>query len=200
MPGSGEDIVISAVFFSEASAQAGISRLYGGIHAADGDLQGQIIGNRAGPKVSQKIDSLEQGLSLEEVSSLPFQSFGTMVDDILTGLPSEDFDANSVQQVYAFGGDDTLMAKGESLWELYGGFGTDTFQIYETGLVSVRDYESMEKIELVETIFQPGESIDDIQFIISATEPFTDVSLNDRLLFKLDGYWNSENVNLSMLV
>ena len=123
-----------------------------------------------------------------------------MVDDILTGLPTEDFDANSVQQLYAFGGDDTLMAKGESLWELYGGFGTDTFQIYETGLVSVRDYESMEKIELVETIFQPGESIDDIQFIISATEPFTDVSLNDRLLFKLDGYWNSENVNLSMLV
>ncbi len=199
MPGSGDDIVISATFFSEASAQAGISRLYGGIHAADGDLQGQLIGNKTGSKVSQKIDSLEQGLSLEEVSSLPFQSFGTMVDDILTGLPSEAFDANSVQQVYGFSGDDTLMAKGESLWELYGGFGTDTFQIYETGLVSVRDYESMEKIELAESIFQLGESIDDIQFLISATEPFTDVSLNDRLLFTLDGYWNSENVNLLML-
>lgn len=199
MPGSGDDIVISATFFSEASAQAGISRLYGGIHAADGDLRGQLIGNKTGLKVSQKIDSLEQGLSLEEVSSLQSQSFGTMGDNILTGLSSEAFDANSVQQVYGFSGDDTLMAKGESLWELYGGFGMDTFQIYETGLVSVRDYESMEKIELAETILQPGESIDDIQFLISATEPFTDVSLNDRLLLTLDGYWNSENVNLLML-
>jgi hypothetical protein len=199
MPGSGDDIVISATYFSEASAQAGISRIYGGIHAADGDLQGQLIGNRSGSKVSQKIDSLLKGLPLEEVSALPIQSFGTMVDDILTGLPSESFDANSVQQLYAFGGDDTLIAKGESLWQLYGGFGKDTFQIYETGSVSLRDYESMEKIELDAAIFESSETIGDIQFNISATEPFTEVSINDRSLFKMDGYWISDDVSLSIL-
>ncbi|ABI45999.1 vanadium-dependent haloperoxidase [Synechococcus sp. CC9311] len=199
IPGVGDDVTIQAVYFTGAAAQAGDSRIYGGIHLKDGDLKGQIIGYITGLKVSRKIDSLEQGISLEELSSLPVQSFGTMKSDILTGLSMEDFDEISVHQLYAFDGDDTLIAKGESLWQLYGGSGMDTFQLFETGSVSLRDYERMEEIELASTIFQQGESIDDIQFTISATGPFTDVSINDRLLFVMDGYWISDDVSVSIL-
>ena len=122
-----------------------------------------------------------------------------MWNDILTGLTSEAFDENTVRQLYAFKGDDTLIAEGNSLWQLYGGSGMDTFQLFETGSVSLRDYERMEDIELASTIFQQGESIDDIQFTISATGPFTDVSINDRLLFTMDGYWISDDVSVSIL-
>ena len=83
IPGIGDEVTISAVYFTGAAAQAGDSRIYGGIHLKDGDLQGQIIGYITGSQVLQKIDSLEQGLSLEEVSSLPIQSFGTMKNDTL---------------------------------------------------------------------------------------------------------------------
>nr|WP_284498483.1 vanadium-dependent haloperoxidase [Synechococcus sp. MU1655] len=200
IPGIGDEVTISAVYFTGAAAQAGDSRIYGGIHLKDGDLQGQIIGYITGSQVLQKIDSLEQGLSLEEVSSLPIQLFGTMKNDTLTGLSLEDFDEIPVQQLYAFDGEDVIVVKGDSLWEVYGGSGMDTFQFYETGFVSLRDYESMEEIELAPTIFQQGESLEDIQFSISANQdPFTDVFLNDRLLFTMDGYWDPENVNLSIL-
>ena len=117
----------------------------------------------------------------------------------------EDFDEIPVQQLYAFDGEDVIVVKGDSLWEVYGGSGMDTFQFYETGSVSLRDYESMEEIELAPTIFQKGESLADIQFTISANtisannKLFTDVSLNDRLLFTMDGDWDPKNVSLSIL-
>ena len=63
----------------------------------------------------------------------------------------------------------------------------------------MRDYESMEEIELAPAFFEAGETIGDIQFNISATEPFTEVSINDRSLFKMDGYWISDDVSLSIL-
>ena len=198
-PDSMSDIVISATYFTEAAAQAGDSRIYGGIHIKDGDLKGQIIGITSAAYVSQKIESLELGLPLEEVSSLPLLSFGTMQNDILTGLSLEDYDKNSVQKIYGFDGEDTFVAKGSLPLEVYGGSGKDTFLIYETGTVSLRDYESMEKIELDAAIFEAGETIGDIQFNISATEPFTDVSLDGYLLFRMDGYWSSDDVSLSIL-
>ena len=210
MPGPGPDIVIRATYFTEAAAQAGESRLLGGIHLPEGDLQGRMIGIKSAAFVNQKINSLEQGISLEEVSSLPIQSFGTMKNDTLTGISLEDFDEIPVQQLYAFDGEDVIVVKGDSLWEVYGGSGMDTFQFYETGSVSLRDYESMEEIELAPTIFQKGESLADIQFTISANtisantisannKLFTDVSLNDRLLFTMDGDWDPKNVSLSIL-
>ena len=197
MPGSGEDIVISSTYFSEAAAQGGMSRLYGGIHLKDGDLKGQVIGNKVGSVISQKINSLEHGLLPEEVDPRPNQMFGTMDSDILTGLPSDDVSLSQIQQLYAFGGEDTITVRGGSQWQVYGGSGIDTFRFYETESLMLRDYQAMEMIELSQGIFQPGETIDDIQFIISSIEPFTDVSLNGRLLFTMDGSWGLDDVNLS---
>ena len=88
----------------------------------------------------QKINSLEQGISVAEVGQLPLQDFGTMGNDILTGLTSEAFDENSVQQLYAFKGDDLLIAEGNSLWHLYGGSGQDIFKIYETYFFILNSY------------------------------------------------------------
>ena len=199
IPGIGSDIIIEATYFSEAADQGGESRIFGGIHMPEGDLKGRIIGTQSASLVLQKINSLEQGISVEEVGPPPLQEFGTMGNDILTGLTSEAFDENTVQQLYAFNGDDTLIAEGNSLWHLYGGSGQDTFKIYETGFVIVRDYESMEEIQLAPAIFEAGGTIDDIQFNISATEPFTYVSLDERLLFKMDGSWKLDDANLSIL-
>ena len=200
MPGIGSDIIIEATYFTEAADQGGESRIFGGIHMPEGDLKGRIIGTQSASLVLQKINSLEQGISVEEVGPLPSLEFGTMGNDILTGLTSEAFDEKSVQQLYAFNGDDTLIAEGNSLWHLYGGSGQDTFKIYETGSVIVRDYESMEEIELAPALFEAGGTIGDIQFNISATEPFTYVSLDERLLFTMDGSWGLDDVNISILV
>ena len=56
----------------------------------------------------------------------------------------------------------------------------------------------MEMIKLNSEVFQLGETIEDIQFATSSIEPFTDVSLNGRLLFIMDGSWGLDDVNLSI--
>ena len=197
IPGSGEDIVISSTYFSEASAQSGMSRVYGGIHQKYGDLTGQVIGNKVGLVNSQKINSLEKGLLPEDGDPLPVQIFGTMDSDILTGLPADDVSSSQIQQLYAFGGEDTITVRGGSHWQVYGGSGIDTFRFYETDSLMLRDYQAMEMIKLNSEVFQLGETIEDIQFATSSIEPFTDVSLNGRLLFTMDGSWGLDNVNLS---
>ena len=197
IPGSGEDLVISSTYFSEASAQAGMSRIYGGIHQKDGDLKGQVIGNKVGLVNSQKINSLEKGLLPENGDPLSVQIFGTMDSDILTGLPADDVSSSKIQQLYAFGGKDIITVRGGSQWQVYGGSGIDTFRFYETESLMLRDYQAMERIELNSEIFQLGETIEDIQFAVSSIEPFTDVSLNGRTLFIMDGSWGLDDVNLS---
>ena len=55
------EITLSWASFSEAAAEAGISRLFGGIHFLDGNLEGQKIGRKVGALVWQKAKTYFNG-------------------------------------------------------------------------------------------------------------------------------------------
>src|SRR5262245_3336785 len=55
------EITLSWATFSQAAAEAGMSRLFGGIHFMDGNLQGQKVGRRVGALVWQKAQTYFNG-------------------------------------------------------------------------------------------------------------------------------------------
>jgi hypothetical protein len=54
-------ITLTWATFSEAAAEAGLSRLYGGIHFMDSNLEGQKMGRKIGATVFQKAQSYIDG-------------------------------------------------------------------------------------------------------------------------------------------
>jgi len=56
---------LSWATFTEAADEAGMSRRYGGIHFADGDLQGRAMGRRVGAEVWRKAQSYFDGSAWE---------------------------------------------------------------------------------------------------------------------------------------
>ena len=97
--------------FSEAADQAGISRLYGGIHFEDGDLNSRILGREVGNAVFEQAQFYING-GVEPQTSLNFEesdlSTGTtitIVTDQFTGvtidsndLPIFSFDATNTPE------------------------------------------------------------------------------------------------------
>ncbi len=70
--GSGDPITLSWATFSQAAEQAGMSRLLGGIHFNDGNLQGQIIGAQVGAITNAKLDLLfNSSLAPSQAASQP---------------------------------------------------------------------------------------------------------------------------------
>lgn len=61
----GEDVTLSWQTFSEAAAEAGLSRRYGGIHFQDGDLEARAMGRQIGALVWQKAQAYFLGLVIE---------------------------------------------------------------------------------------------------------------------------------------
>ncbi|OKH26836.1 phosphoesterase [Hydrococcus rivularis NIES-593] len=49
-----DTVTLSWATFTEAAEEAGMSRLYGGIHFSDGNIQSQIMGQKVGAKVWQR--------------------------------------------------------------------------------------------------------------------------------------------------
>jgi hypothetical protein len=54
-------VTLSWPTFTDAANQAGLSRLYGGIHFTTGDLEGRKIGHKVGAAVWQKAQALFNG-------------------------------------------------------------------------------------------------------------------------------------------
>jgi Ca2+-binding RTX toxin-like protein len=94
--------------FTEAADEAGISRIYGGIHFDDGDLNGRQLGQAVGEAVWQNSqDLITPGLKLE----------GSNSNDDLLGSPDND-------RFYGYQGNDTLYGNtGNDL--IYGSQGDD---------------------------------------------------------------------------
>ena len=67
-----ETITLSWSTFSEASDEAGISRIYGGIHFDDGNLNGELLGRQVGEKVFARARRLfgEKTASVPEPGAL----------------------------------------------------------------------------------------------------------------------------------
>lgn len=60
-----EDVTLSWATFTEAAEEAGMSRLYGGIHFMDGNIQGQAIGRQVGALVWWKAQSYFDGTAAQ---------------------------------------------------------------------------------------------------------------------------------------
>jgi hypothetical protein len=68
------DVTLSWPTFGDAAAQAGISRVYGGIHFDDSNLAGQDLGRTVGARVLNKARGgvlARQGVSRRGLRSLP---------------------------------------------------------------------------------------------------------------------------------
>jgi hypothetical protein len=107
----GEPIVLRWDTVYEASDEAGISRLFGGIHAQDGDLFGRAMGRAIGEQAYATSELLFSGI--DEANKVA----GTLAGNALHG-------SSGMDVVLGFGGDDRLYAnRGDD--RLYGGAGHD---------------------------------------------------------------------------
>ena len=86
------------------------------------------------------------------------------------------------------------------MWHLYGGTGIDTFKISSFKPALIRDYQLNEIIILSETLSLEGESIAQLQFSTTKEDlyAYTEIRLDDRTLFSLDGSWAKGDVSISM--
>ncbi|MFM8544053.1 MAG: hypothetical protein ACKOAP_03545 [Vulcanococcus sp.] len=193
--GTGASITLSWDYLNGAAEQAGLSRLYGGIHFNDGNWLGQILGTRAGSNASLKAFSLFNGEPDSEFTIR--QDFGTMGDDEITGLPAQPSDGR--REAYGFGGNDLLIAVGgECREDLFGGDDLDRFRLTRQGRVWIRDLQVGETIELNTGLFRNGQSLSDVAFLASEQSPgFTDLTLGREVLAHLDGVWTGAQVNLA---
>ncbi|MDJ0519050.1 MAG: calcium-binding protein [Trichodesmium sp. MO_231.B1] len=101
-------LVLEWETFSEAADEAGISRLYGGIHFDDGDINGRQLGREVGESVWSATESLIS----------PNITLGRDESDELIGTAENNFISGHRQNDLIPGGD------GNDL--LYGGKGNDT--------------------------------------------------------------------------
>ncbi len=122
--------------FTEAADEAGISRIYGGIHFDDGDLNGRALGREVGQVVWQKTqDLITPGLKLEGTDN-PDDLMGSVSHDRIYGYQGNDtlYGNNGNDLVYGSQGNDILLGhQGTDLLlgdqgndNMYGGAGDDS--------------------------------------------------------------------------
>lgn len=98
--------------FTSAADQAGISRIYGGIHFDEGDLKGRALGRQVGSSVwDQALFFINGGRAVHSI-------VGTEAPDVLQGTAGENW-------IVGLGGDDIIWA-GQGNDQVLGGEGYDT--------------------------------------------------------------------------
>jgi len=201
-----EEATLSWNYYSQAVLEAGISRLYGGIHMMDGNWQGLMAGTRIGHFSLRKTEALFAGRSLDRDRTdrgLPVLVFGTMGDDVELGPARERRSARKAAlraEVYGFGGDDVLTApngKRSQEIELFGGDGLDTFVIGHAPGVIIRDYEAGETLVVAKRrrssgymgqIKQYGDGVS-VKVVQNIHGPVTHLRIGGHLVARLDGEW-----------
>ncbi|AFZ43272.1 phosphoesterase PA-phosphatase related protein [Halothece sp. PCC 7418] len=133
-----EPVTLEWETFREAADEAGVSRIYGGIHFDDGDLNGRTLGTAVGEAVWEETNFLIGGGS----SSI----FGTSAADMIDVAMDSDFDGHrdlivtgagndiinlsqasfGQNRVYGNRGDDLLIAGQQD--QFFAGAGNDTFE------------------------------------------------------------------------
>jgi len=128
-------------YLSRSAEEAGLSRLYGGIHMMDGNLLGLKLGTQLGHMTVEYIDALF-GDQPRQASELVFGK-GTADAELVT--PDGTCGA---AEVYGFHGNDFLKSNlnCDGTVNLFGGEGLDTYRIEGVGDIWIRDYEIGERI------------------------------------------------------
>ncbi len=122
--------------FGDAADEGGISRIYGGIHFEEGDLNGRQLGEQVGAAVWERVQFLLDGR--EVVSNDPLNLYGTDADDTLLGKGGDDYISGNGGQDLLVGGDgDDQIFGGNQADQIFGGTGDDT--IYANGGADVID-------------------------------------------------------------
>ena len=113
--------------FSDAADEAGLSRVYGGIHFDDGDLNGRQLGREVGQVVWEQAQFFIQGGEEVEPETSNLPIFGTSEADIFDAADSrDDFNGNG-NLVFANAGDDFVDASQALTGQnhIFGGGGLD---------------------------------------------------------------------------
>lgn len=196
-----EVAILSWDLMSLAAEEAGLSRLYGGIHMQEGNWLGLKFGIQIGHATKAKVAALFDGTaesspdgSAKWFEESPKIEFGTMKDDdLLTGTSQTE-----QTEVYGFYGDDalevsTLSENGQI--NLYGGLGRDSFTIAGDANVSVKDYQLNEPLIIGPS--KLGESSIE-ELTLSYSNNVTNVLAGDTLVLNVDGVWMRDQLNIQL--
>ena len=114
-----EEVTLSWDSFSDAADEAGASRVYGGIHFDEGDINSRILGNTVGPEAFIQAQSFINGAEASPVV------VGTREDDKIRANAANGTLGGGT--FYGRAGDDLIVgSKGEDT--LYGGDGDDVLK------------------------------------------------------------------------
>lgn len=187
-------------YFSLAAEEAGMSRLYGGIHMQEGNWLGLKYGIQIGHAALLKVHALMRGEGARAPNGSaiwfgrsPKFVFGTMSEDDLT-------DAEVMKdrgEMYGFFGNDTLTTGSTLLAasiEMFGGYGQDKFVLNGDAELAIRDYEPGETI----TIGSGAWDDNRLQPLSVAhpNENTTQLMLGETTVVTLDGYWRLDELNI----
>lgn len=196
-----EEAILSWDLMSLAAEEAGLSRLYGGIHMQEGNWLGLKFGVQVGHATKAKVAALFNGTaesspdgSTDWFDESPKIEFGTMMGDtLLTGTSQ----AKEIE-VYGFYGDDSLevstLSENAQI-DLYGGLGNDSFSIAGDANVTVKDYQINEPLIIAPSKLSES-SIEELT--LSYSNNVTNVLAGDTLVLNVDGVWMRDQLNIQL--
>ena len=196
-----ESVMLNWKYLSLAAEEAGISRLYGGIHMQEGNWIGLKFGIQIGHAALLKVHALMRGEapSSPNASSAWFNEspalvFGTMSNDSLSDVQI----MSDKGEIYGFYGDDTLTA-GDTLLastlEMFGGFGQDRFILNGEANLLIRDYEPGETITIGNGAWDNARQ--EPLTVAHPDDTTTQLKFGDIVVATVDGYWLLEELTIN---
>lgn len=164
---AGPPVVLQWEALTEAAEEAGISRLYGGIHIQDGNLNGLEVGKQVAANAEVRWEALftrggDDEIRTDKKGGLTIAGAGDDVvigrrgDDLIEGGSGQDkllgrwgedtLDGGADDDMLRGGRDDDILIGGEDADFLKGGWGEDVFVFYkgEAGIDFIADFRSYE--------------------------------------------------------
>ena len=193
---------LSWTYLSLAAEEAGMSRLYGGIHMQEGNWIGLKFGIQVGHAALAKVNALMEGdadstpdTSNTWLKKSPTFLFGTMSSDTLSAINQ----TRRKVEIYGFYGDDRLDSDASSRVasvELFGGYGQDAFLLNGKARLQIRDYEAGETITIGRGPWDT-DSREALSVEFLAGEK-TLLKLGDEAVVTLDGHWRLDQLNINV--
>ncbi len=85
------DVVLQWPTFRDAADEAGISRLFGGIHIQDGDLRGRVLGEQIGNNAFNRAQGLIDGTVAPDSTDVEGENPDTNPEDVIPTVGSQQY-------------------------------------------------------------------------------------------------------------